>query len=133
MFASKTILLFDGSAYAALDLAAAVEELGGRVAGPVASIGEAALLVNGAALDGAIVDGELADAPAVATLLAGRNVPFVIQTSMALPAPLAALEGSVPVLARPIAAFAILQHLHASMGQRARRIPIGLGAEPKQV
>lgn len=130
---SRTILLFDGSAYEALDLSAAIEARGCCVAGPVDSLPEAEAIVASAPVSGAIVDGELADASAVVMLLADKQVPFVIQTSTPLPALLAELNGTATVLARPIDPSRILDRLLVRMVNPNASPAIKLGCRPKQV
>ena len=63
MFGSKTILIADGSIYAALDLSDAVEASEGCVAGPVETLSEPLTILDSRDLAGAIVDCELPDAP----------------------------------------------------------------------
>jgi len=102
MFGSKTILIADGSTYAALDLAAAIEANEGRVAGPVQTLAEALAIIGSRSIAGAIVDCELADAAALVLRLAERGVPVIAQTSVPLPPSLQELDGRLPVLMRPV-------------------------------
>ena len=102
MFGSKTILIADGSTYAALDLAAAVEASDGLVAGPVQTLAEALAIIESRTIAGAIVDCELADAAALVLRLAEAGVPVIAQTSVPLPPVLQELDGRLPVVMRPV-------------------------------
>ena len=101
MFGSKTILIADGSIYAALDLSQAVEASEGCVAGPVETLSEALTILDSRHLAGAIVDCELPDATALVMWLTETGVPLVVQTSVPLPPALDALYGQLSVLMRP--------------------------------
>src|SRR5688500_9807197 len=87
MFGSKTILIADGSFYAALDLSQAVEDSEGCVAGPVDTLAEALTILDGGVVAGAIVDCELPEAAALIMRLTETGVPLVVQTSIPLPPP----------------------------------------------
>ena len=111
MFGSRTILIADGSTYAALDLAAAVEANGGRVAGPVQTLAEAGAILGSSRIAGAIVDCELDDATELVLRLAEAGVPVIAQTSIPLPASLQELDGRLPVMMRPIDAGKVIATL----------------------
>src|SRR4029434_516178 len=96
MFGSKTILIADGSTYAALDLSEAVEDSEGCVAGPVDSLSEALTILDSVNIAGAIVDCEIPDASALIMRLAETGVPLVVQTSIPLPDSLAVLDDRDP-------------------------------------
>jgi hypothetical protein len=116
MFGSKTILIVDGSIYAALDLEAAVENSDGCVAGPVATLAEALAIIDSVEVAGAVVDSELPDASVLILRLAETSVPFVIQTSIPLPAALDRLDGRLSVLMRPVSPRKIIDALLSQMG-----------------
>src|SRR6202008_4768908 len=82
-----SILIVEDEALIALDLAAAAQDAGAVVVGPVASIVEALALLDAAKIDAAILDANLADRDItpVALELIGRAVPFVIQTGSGVP------------------------------------------------
>jgi len=123
MFGSKTILIADGSTYAALDLSAAVEESEGYVAGPVDTLYEAMTILESGGVCGAIVDCELPDAPALIMRLAETGVPVVVQTSMPLPPALEALDGRLSVVMRPIDAQTVIDTLADEIGKAELRNP----------
>ena len=111
MFGSKTILIADGSTYAALDLSNAVEASEGCVAGPVETLSQALTMFDARELAGAIVDCELPDAAALVMWLTKTGVPLVVQTTVPLPPALDALESQLSVLMRPVATRAVLDAL----------------------
>ena len=129
MFASRTILIADTSTYAALDLSEAIEESEGCVAGPVATLFEAMAIVDQADVAGAIVDCELPGASALVMCLAEKGVPLVVQTSVPLPDELAAMDGRLPVLIRPVDPHTIIDTLVGEIGKFENK----LGSQPKQV
>jgi hypothetical protein len=115
LFGSKTILIADGSTYAALDLSAAVEESEGCVAGPVDTLYEAMTILESGGVCGAIVDCELPNASTLIMRLAETGVPVVVQTSIPLPAALEALDGRLSVVMRPIDAQTVIDTLAGEM------------------
>lgn len=132
MFGSRTILIADGSTYAALDLAAAVEANGGRVAGPVQTLAEAAAILGSSRIAGAIVDCELSDATELVLRLAEAGVPVIAQTSIPLPTALQELDGRLPVMMRPIDADKVIANLAHQMDEADMRNEICLLPDPIQ-
>jgi hypothetical protein len=119
VFASKTILIADASTYAALDLAAVVEDHEGRVAGPVATLSEALTIIDGSDVAGAIVDCGLPDATQLIKRLARIGVPLVVQTSLPLPIALGLLADRLPVLMRPVDPLTVVATLANEIGKAA--------------
>lgn len=132
MFDSKTILIADGSTYAALDLSEAVEDSEGCVAGPVDTLSEALTILDSSHVAGAIVDSELPDASALIMRLAQQGVPLVVQTSTPLPPALEALDGRLPVLMRPIDARTVIDTLANEIGKADLRNGNRLVSVPNQ-
>ena len=60
MLTDKPFLIIRDNIYLALDLAAAVEQLGGRVVGPAISVSEALTLLEEEQVAEALIDAELA-------------------------------------------------------------------------
>jgi hypothetical protein len=120
MLGSRTILIVDGSTYAALDLAAAVELNGGRAAGPVSTLSDALEILARGDVAGAVVDCELADAATLIMHLAEAGMPLVVQTSIALPLALERLDGRLPVLMRPVAPRTVIDTLVGELGKKAQ-------------
>jgi hypothetical protein len=133
MLNSMTILIFDGSGYSSLDLSEAIEESDGRVAGPVATLSETVTILDSVDVGGAIVDCELPGASEVVMLLAERDVPLVIQTSVALPQSLGDLGERASVLTRPVDPRTLLENLLIEVGRSELRASNKLGSVPKQV
>ena len=117
MLRSKTILIADGSTYAALDLAAAIEANEGRVAGPVQTLAEALAIIGSRSVAGAIVDCELADAAALVLRLAEKGVPVIAQTSVPLPPELQQLDDQLPVVMRPVDPDQVVAILAGEIGE----------------
>lgn len=117
MLNSRTILIVDAGGYAALDLSEAIEESDGSVAGPVATLAEALVLLNSVNVGGAIVDCELADASEVVMLLAERDVPVVLQVSASTPCSLGQLNDKASVLVRPVDPRTVLESLAVEIGK----------------
>lgn len=99
----------------------AIEDAGGEVAGPVASVREALALLESRSVDAAILDVNLADgdvSPLVEHLM-GLAVPLVLQTGVGLPA---ALEARFPALVfqtKPCVAATLVAQLVALMSERS--------------
>ena len=85
------ILVVEDELFIALDLAQAVEDAGGIVVGPAATVREALELIERGRVDGAILDVNLIDRDVtpVATRLIEAGTPVVIQTGVGLPHELA--------------------------------------------
>ena len=127
MFDHKPILIVENDAYLALDMAMAVEELGGHVVGPAASVAEALTLLEAEPVAAAVLDCMLDDRDVVpvALLLAEQGVPFVLHTGTGLPLELAGMSSSVPVLMKPLQPKTVLAHLLYEMkvvGERSGSI-----------
>jgi hypothetical protein len=136
MLNSMTILIFDSDGYSSLDLSEAIEESKGCVAGPVATLPEALTILDSADVGGAIVDGELPEAADVVMLLTERDVPVVIQTSVALPQPLADrtdLGERASVLTRPVDPRTILETLLIQVGRSELQASNKLDCSLKEV
>jgi CheY-like chemotaxis protein len=83
---NSTILIVEDEAFVALDLALSVEDAGGTVIGPAATLKEALSLLGGR-ISGAILDVHLPDGdvgPVLHELMA-RRVPVLVQTGGGLP------------------------------------------------
>ena len=128
MLGSRTILIVDGSTYAALDLAAAVEDNDGCVAGPVATLSEALAILDSHDIAGAIVDCGLPEASALIVRLADSGVPLV-----PLPPALDQLDGRLSMLMRPADPRTIIDKLVGQIGKAALRAGNKLGSGYKQV
>ena len=104
MLTAQAILIVEDNAYLALDLAAAVEEMIGRVAGPACSVADAMKILDSEPVSAAILDCQLPDGDVtpVARRLVSQGVPYVIQTGTAVPAELILLRSDAPVVMKPV-------------------------------
>lgn len=103
MLDGLSILVVEDEPMLALDLASTIEDLGGIVIGPVATVAEALLLLERERIAAAVLDANLADrdiTPVVLRFIA-EAVPFVIHTGTGLPAALAAEHPALPVVMKP--------------------------------
>jgi hypothetical protein len=133
MFDSETILVLEDNVYAGLDLADVIEVMEGTVAGPVTTIADTLSVLGSTPIGGAVIDCDLADAPAITTALRELNVPVVLQVSGELPEELRALDGAVCVLMRPVDSRTVLETLLNEIGKTKARASSMLGSEPKKV
>ena len=104
MLNDQRVLIVEDNVYLAMDIASAVEDLDGRVAGPVATVADALQMIGDVELSGAVLDYELpsGDVLPVARALVARRVPFVIHACTMVAPEMAALRPGAPVLIKPI-------------------------------
>ena len=107
----------------AMDLAAAVEQLDGRVVGPAGSVAEGLSLIDSEQVAAAVLDYELPGGNVIplARALVLRQVPFVIHTSAPVAAEMTLLRPGVPVLIRPIQPHVLLAILAGELSRAAER------------
>lgn len=86
------VLVAEDEPFIALDVAMAIEDAGGEVAGPAASVSEALALIEARKIDGAILDVNLIDGDItpVAEAILRLGIPVVLQSGIGLPPELAA-------------------------------------------
>lgn len=86
MLTGALVLVAEDQIFIALDLALAVEDAGGEVAGPVASVKNALALIEARPITAAILDSNLTDGDItpVATLLLEAGIPIIIQTGVGI-------------------------------------------------
>lgn len=116
MLHGACILVCEDEPFIALDLALCIEDAGGQVVGPAASIAEARALLATTAVSGAILDVHLSDGevtPIAVQLLEG-GVPVVVQTGVGLPSDLKARYPALPVHTKPV----FPQHLIAKLASQ---------------
>ena len=111
------ILVVEDEPFIAMDVALAVEDSGGEVIGPAASISEALELLTDRNPCGAILDVNLPDGDItrVVECLVSRGVPMVIQTGIGLPSALAARFPDLVVVIKPVMATDLVRRLEALM------------------
>jgi len=97
------VLVAEDEPFIALDLALAIEDAGGQVVGPAASVKEALALLEATPVVGAILDVTLADkeVTCIAERLIADGVPVILQTGVGLPADMAARFPDLIVRIKP--------------------------------
>lgn len=103
MLIGKRILIVEDEAILALDLACTMEDFGAEVLGPCYRLGDALDLTDETALDGAILDVDLAGEKVfpLADRLAGEKIPFVFHTGRNDPAELSGRYANAAVCPKP--------------------------------
>ena len=104
--ANFSVLIVEDVLLHATDLSMGIEDEGGRIIGPVASVRASMQLLESTLPDLAILDVELEDAEAfpVADYLTERNIPFVFYTSRSSSGQAQAREYDVPVINKAFSA-----------------------------
>ena len=109
------VLVAEDQPLIALDVALAIEDADGLVAGPAASVRECLALIASQPIVAAILDVNLTDGDispvAEALILAG--VPIIVQTGIGLPAGLAARFPDLVVQIKPCIAATLVVQLEA--------------------
>jgi DNA-binding NtrC family response regulator len=113
LFDGENILICEDEPFIALDLAASVEEAGGRVVGPAASIAEAERLLASATVQGAILDVHLTDGEVtpVAQRLMEAGIPVIVQTGVGLPDILRERYPDLRAYQKPVPARRLVEEL----------------------
>ena len=114
------ILVVEDNPVIALDVAFAIEDAGGIVVGPAASVKEALVLIQklpvaGAVLDVNLIDGDIS---AVAERLAQDAVPCIFQTGVGLPANLATRFPNLVVQIKPCVSADTIRRLASMISSR---------------
>ena len=115
MLNGALILVAEDEPFIALDVALAIEDAGGEVAGPAASVTEALALIESLPIVAAILDVNLVDGDIspVAERLITAGVPVILQTGIGLPPKLAARFPDLQVNIKPCAAATLVTQLEA--------------------
>ena len=110
MCKGATILIVEDESLIALDLAMAIEDAGGIVAGPASTTVEALALmakaeVNNIRIDAALLDCNLADRDVTPVVLHlhEHGVPMVAYSATGLPGEVADLSAQIPWIPKPAA------------------------------
>jgi DNA-binding NtrC family response regulator len=116
------VLVAEDEPFIALDLALAIEDAGGRVLGPAASVKEALVLLETTDVAGAILDVTLADedVTSLAERLIERGVPLIVQTGVGLPAAMAARFPGLAVRIKPCDSARLVGDLAALIDGRPK-------------
>lgn len=115
------VLVAEDEPFIALDLVMAIEDAGGRVIGPTATVSEALSLISGVRVDGAILDVNLADRDVepLASHLLDAGVAVVIQTGVGLPSGLKSRYPTLAVNLKPCFANSLVRQLAELLTKRS--------------
>jgi AmiR/NasT family two-component response regulator len=104
MLRDRPVLIVQDNIYLAMDLSAAIEELSGRVVGPVSRVAEALAILEQDTVAAAVLDCELPDSDVrpLVKALTEKRVPFVVQTSNPVAAESEIIAPAAAVLVKPI-------------------------------
>ena len=107
------VLVAEDEPFIALDVAMAVEDAGGEVLGPAASVREALELLDGRDVAAAILDVNLIDGDVspLAEALIARGVPILFQSGIGLPLDLAARFPDLAFRLKPCTAAVLVRQL----------------------
>lgn len=107
------LLIVEDDEAVGLNLAAAAEDIGASVVGPVGSVAEAMARIDGGGIDGAVIDVRLQDRDSTPVMLrlVEKSVPFVVHSGFALPDDLAAMRPEPAVLMKPADPEAVMKHV----------------------
>ncbi len=116
----KNILVVEDETFVAFDIALAIEDTGGTVIGPAASVEEALQLLSKIEVSGAILDVNLTDRDVtpVALLLIEQNVPLIFHTGVGVPAELAAIHPNLVICIKPTSPERLIEQLRKQMDAR---------------
>lgn len=120
MLNRASILVVEDEPWIALDVAMAIEDAGGEVVGPFASVREALALLASRPVDAAILDVNLTDrdvTPVVEHLIR-LGVPLIIQTGVGLPARLEARFPALVTHTKPCVAAELVSRLVELISQQ---------------
>ena len=122
MLKRALILVAEDEPFIALDVALAIEDAGGMVAGPAASVKEALALIESLPVVGAILDVNLADGDIspVAERLIAAGIPIIIQTGIGLPQKLLMRFPDLPFNMKPCPATILVMQLETLIANAAK-------------
>ena len=120
MLTGSLVLVAEDQIFIAMDLALAVEDAGGEVAGPVASVENALALIEMRPITAAILDYNLTDGDItpVAILLLDANIPIIIQSGVGIPPELAMRFPDLVVYIKPYNAADLVSKLAALIAEK---------------
>jgi DNA-binding response OmpR family regulator len=110
-----TVFIAEDEAFIAFDLAATIEDAGGVVVGPAATVKEALALLEIHHVDAAILDVNLSDRDIspVAELLIACGVPIIFHTGLGIPEELSAKFPNLIVHLKPLVPEQLIRQLAA--------------------
>ncbi len=115
MLNNALVLIAEDEPFIALDLALAIEDVGGTVVGPAATVEEALALIDVRTVAAAILDVNLADRDIVpvAEILLSLKIPVILQTGVEVPPSLLARFPDLIVHIKPCEAAKLVAQLVA--------------------
>jgi hypothetical protein len=115
------VLIAEDEPFIALDLMMAVQDAGGRVLGPTASVAEGLSLARELQVDGAILDVNLSDRDVepLASYLLNAGVATILQTGVGLPPALKMRYPKLPVNLKPCMASVLVEQLVVLLAKRS--------------
>ncbi len=127
MLPQARVLIVEDELLIAMDLAWTVQDAGGHVVGPVASVKEALGLAKNERLDGAILDVSLSDGEVtpVAEALAERRIPVVMHTASEVPASVRDRFPGLAIFEKPTEPLKLARQLAKTIVER-RLEPAGV-------
>ena len=119
------VLIAEDEPFIALDLALVIEDAGGMVVGPAASVEEALALIGAQTVAAAILDVNLGaqDISPVAEILLGLRIPVILQTGVGAPPDLAARFPDLIVHIKPCVAARLVAQLETLIAGRLSAAP----------
>ena len=113
------ILVAEDEPFIALDVALAIEDAGGKVAGPAATVQEALALIATSPIVAAILDVNLSDGDIspVAEALIDAGIPIILQTGVGLPSGLTARFPDLIVHIKPCVPAQLVHQLEMLIAQ----------------
>ena len=120
MLNNTLVLVAEDEAIIALDVTMAIEDAGGKVAGPAASVRQALALIEAMPIAAAILDVNLSDGDIspVAEALLTAGIPIILQTGVGLPAELVARFPDLTVQIKPCTAASLVAQLVTLITER---------------
>lgn len=113
MLNKALVLIAEDEPFISLDLALAIEDVGGTVVGPAATVEEALALIDGQTVAAAILDVNLGpqDISPVAEILLTLKIPVILQTGVEAPPDLVARFPDLIVCIKPCVAAQLVAQL----------------------
>ena len=130
MLNNALVLVAEDEPFIALDLALAIEDAGGTVVGPAASVEEALALIGAQTVAAAILDVNLGDQDisSVAEILLARKIPVILQTGVEAPPDLVARFPDLIVHIKPCVAARLVAQLETLITSCPSPAPPDAGA-----
>ncbi|MCY7399081.1 MAG: response regulator [Sphingomonas bacterium] len=125
MLNKALVLIAEDESFIALDLALAIEDAGGTVVGPAATVEEALALIDARTVAAAILDVNLGarDISPVAEILLNLKIPVILQTGVEVPPALAARFPDLIVHIKPCVAATLVAQLETLIASGPSAVP----------